>query len=474
MRLFYTFLLMLTVVLPLNAGHPASKGDMNADGIVSVPDMVLLADYLISHDDVCINVESADLNNDFIIDIDDLIILIDYLLFADSDLPVTPEESTFTLLHLSDSHGYTAGLNQVIKVLESDDIDAFLFTGDWTRHSIEGRTAITTGATAAAFEEIQDKYGSRFLMLAGNHDVYDNRTVGKTQSGATKAIKRWMASSDVTWGDGNGVASYWHKDYCLSPYSKLRIIALDQYETSTVGKPTGIWNYQPIYSQDQIDWLMARLKELSPADYLIIALHEPAYNDSTGASTTVEATAMAGDNLWCSADLSKMNYKGDEASRNLLPKIMKNYLNKTSDSWQHTNLDEDSTAITVNADFQGNTPCHFLFYIGGHRHCDIVHELPLVDNYGFATGFDRQMMIHVAAADWTVQSSKDDDLLVEYFDASRYEKTGYSKANENDPDYRINKLIINFTSRKVILKRIGATHTNHDTIRDEYEFEFTN
>jgi hypothetical protein len=84
------------------------------------------------------------------------------------------------------------------------------------------------------------------------------------------------------------------------------------------------------------------------------------------------------------------------------------------------------------------------------------------------------MMIHVAAADWTVQSSKDDDLLVEYFDASRYEKTGYSKANENDPDYRINKLIINFTSRKVILKRIGATHTNHDTIRDEYEFEFTN
>ncbi len=471
--LAYCFLMVLAI-LPLDAGAHAIKGDVNGDGKVSMADIAILVDYLLLQDSTAEFMESADIYSDGIIDTRDLTDLIDIVLLEDYVQPLEPVTVSFTLLHLSDSHGYAAGLNQAIRELEDNSIDAMLFTGDWTRHAIEGRTAITTTATATAFNELKSKYGNRFLMLAGNHDVYDNQTVGKTQSGATAAIKGWMANSNVNWGDNSGVASYWHKDYILSSTSKLRIIALDQYETTNVGKPTGKWNYQPIYSQAQIDWLIARLKELSANDYLIIALHEPAYNDTTDGINTVEALAMADDNLWCSSDLSKFNYRGSEDCRNLLPNIMRNYLNSQTECWQHINLNKAKTTITVNADFYGNTPCHFLFYIGGHRHCDFVHELPLVDNYGVATGFDKQMMMHIAAADWTVQSSKDDDLLIEYEDASRYEKTGYLKADENDPDYRINKVVINFTSRRVTLSRIGATHTHHGTVRDAFEFSFTN
>ena len=469
----YCFLMVLAFS-PLDTGAHTIMGDLNGDGKVGIPDITALVDYLLFKDSSHEFIESADVSRDRIIDIVDLTILIDYVLHYVPAQPIEPEQVSFTLLHLSDSHGYAEGLNQAIRELEDNSIDVLLFTGDWTRHAIEGRTAITTTATATAFNEIKSKYGNRFLMLAGNHDVYDNKTVGQTQSGTTAAIKGWMANSGVTWGDASGIASYWYKDYSLTSTRKLRIIALDQYETTNVGKPIGDWNYQPIYSQAQIDWLIARLKELSADDYLIIALHEPAYNDTSDGVNTMEAVAMADDNLWCSADFSKFNYRGAEECRNLLPNIMRNYLNSQTECWQHINLDMDTTTITVNADFYGNPPCHFLFYIGGHRHCDIVHELPLVDNYGVATGFDRQMMMHVAAADWTVQSSKDDDLLIEYEDASRYEKTGYLKADENDPDYRINKVVINFTSRQVTLLRIGATHTHHGTVRDAFEFSFTN
>lgn len=474
MKKSFLLLVLFLLEIPFNARANILKGDVNGDGKVNIADITILIDYLLLVDDSEIVIENSDVYTDGLININDLTVLVDIVLDNQSCMPFTPANNSFTILHLSDSHGYSVGLKQAMNELSDSTIDVLLFTGDWTRHAIEGRTAITTKEIDTAFCSIKMAYGSKLFMLAGNHDVYDNITVGKSQSGATSAIKEWMAYSSVNWGDTTGVASYWHKDYTLSSSSILRIIALDQYETTNVGMPLGDWNYQPIYSQAQIDWLIEKLKELSADDYLIIALHEPAYNDSKDGVNTVEATSIASDNLWCSSDFSKFNYKGDESSRNLLPKIMKNYLNKETESWTHKNLDKAETTISVNADFNGNIPGHFLFYIGGHRHCDFIHELPLVDENGIPTGFDKQMMIHIAAADWTVQSSTDDDLLIKYKDPSRYENTGYRKADESDPDYRLNKIVINFLDGKVAIERIGATHTHHNTMRDEYEFNFTN
>ena len=241
----YCFLMVLAFS-PLDAGAHTIMGDLNGDGKVGIPDITALVDYLLFKDSSHEFIESADVSRDRIIDIVDLTILIDYVLHYVPAQPIEPEQVSFTLLHLSDSHGYAEGLNQAIRELEDNSIDVLLFTGDWTRHAIEGRTAITTTATATAFNEIKSKYGNRFLMLAGNHDVYDNKTVGQTQSGTTAAIKGWMANSGVTWGDASGIASYWYKDYSLTSTRKLRIIALDQYENTNVGKPKDDWNYTGI------------------------------------------------------------------------------------------------------------------------------------------------------------------------------------------------------------------------------------
>lgn len=408
---------------------------------------------------------------------------------VNTDISLLPSEQpqpgplgTFTFLHLSDAHGYGLGLTQAKTVLDSDSaVDALVFTGDWTRHAIEGRTAITTTDISNAMAALKTAHGGKLLMVAGNHDVYDNTTVGKTQSGATNALKGWMADSGVNWGDNGGNASFWYKDFQLNETSKLRIIAIDQYETSNVAPPSGSYNYQPIYSEDQVNsWLIPKLKELNANDYLIIMMHEPAYNDPKDSSNSVEAGRIAGDNLFCSVDFSKFNYKGDNSCRNLLPRIMRNYLNGTTETWTHKNLNKASgntpanVSYTVNANFAGNVPCHFLFFVNGHRHCDVVHELPLLDENGTATGFNNQMMLQIAAADWTVQSSKDDDLLIETYDTSRYDNTAYSKADESDPGYRINRVTIDFDNETVCIQRIGDMHTHESVVRNTYSFDFTN
>lgn len=61
-----------------------TKGDFNGDGVVTIDDVALLINYLLTCDDETpakdVNMESADMNNDGLITIDDVTLLINYLL----------------------------------------------------------------------------------------------------------------------------------------------------------------------------------------------------------------------------------------------------------------------------------------------------------------------------------------------------------------------------------------------------------
>jgi hypothetical protein len=56
------------------------KGDANDDGMVSIKDVTTLIDYLLSGDEVNINLFNADVNGDGMVTIKDVTLLIDYLL----------------------------------------------------------------------------------------------------------------------------------------------------------------------------------------------------------------------------------------------------------------------------------------------------------------------------------------------------------------------------------------------------------
>ena len=66
--------------------NPA-KGDFNDDGLVTIDDVALFINYLLTCDDETpargINKETADMNNDGLLTIDDVTLLINYLLTCD-------------------------------------------------------------------------------------------------------------------------------------------------------------------------------------------------------------------------------------------------------------------------------------------------------------------------------------------------------------------------------------------------------
>lgn len=401
-----------------------------------------------------------------------------------------PAKTSFTFLHVSDPHGFAVGLNQAKTELDNDStIDALLFTGDYTGHAIINNaaskagmtyngtvlttstrtTAITTSEVNASLNSIKAAHGEKLLMSVGNHDAYDNANGYGSQQIATTAIKGWMTDGVVTWGDTSGVASYWHKDYTLSATSKLRIINLDQYENTKLGK-RGQFQYWPLYTQAQMDWLVARLKELTADDYLIIMMHEPAYQDDTAIPTMLANVMTDGEKLFISEDLSKFNYKGDTTSINLLPRIIDAYLKGVNASLTYENLNNgasgtaNNTTITVNASFAGNAPCRFLFYIGGHRHCDIVSPLP--------SPYGDQMMMHIAAADWVVASSADNDLLSHAQESypSTYNANDCNEKVSGNADYCINKVVIDFEKGTINIDRIGASKTNGGRTRNTITF----
>lgn len=497
-------MVFLACILPMRVAAQTSclRGDVDLDGQVGISDVSVLVEYLLSGNwvidpgdgtagdiDVGACERNADADLDGVVALSDLGELIDFLLNAEWNVyPAEPQ--VFTLLHLSDSHGFTAGLDRALVELDNDStIDALLFTGDWTGHSIYNNTikeqtyAITTPEVDSVFHAIKDSHGEKLLMLTGNHDAYDNNpnlTARGSQQRATNMLKEWMTEGVVNWGDTAGVASFWYKDFMLRDGNRLRIVALDQYENTVVGKPVGLFNYRPIYSQAQVDWLVQRLKELSPDDYLIIALHEPAYQDDEaipGLKPTMnEDSTMYNDEpdrLFVSERLTTFNYKGDTAaiSINLFPRIMDAYLHSYNlttpegDTVYYQNLNAAQTLIPVIADFEGNSPCHFLFYIGGHRHCDICTMLP--------EPFADQLMIHVTTSDWTVASSTDDDLLSHAqvnFDHYPHKDDANIKADENDPDYRINKMTLDFDNGLITIERIGAQHTAAGRLRSNITF----
>lgn len=416
--------------------------------------------------------------------------------FEAMSVPVTPTKTVFKFLHLSDNHGFADALTQAKTELDNDStIDALLFTGDWTGHAIWNntmiyhslnygtinyngspvtsgtrQTAITTSEVNAAFNTIKAGHGSKLLMCVGNHDAYDNANGYGTQQDATTAIKGWMTDGVVIWGDSGGKASYWHKDITLSATSKLRIVALDQYENSYLGK-RGQFSYWPLFTAAQMSWFVARLKELNPTDYLIIMLHEPAYQDDTAITGMLSDVSSNSGKLFLSEKLSKFNYKGAAGSINLLPRLMNAYLSHTSLTTTYENLNNgvegtaNNTTITINADFaNGNQPCHFLFYIGGHRHCDIVTPMP--------SPFSNQLMMHIATSDYFVASSKDNDL----FSAAQENYPNSYNANDRNVRvtgnglYAINKVTIDFANGTIKIDRIGEQNTDGGRTRNTITF----
>ena len=71
---------LLLLSVPLEAGSATLKGDVDGNGTVSIGDVSVLIDYLLSDDASEVNLENAEVSGDGLININDVSTLIDYLL----------------------------------------------------------------------------------------------------------------------------------------------------------------------------------------------------------------------------------------------------------------------------------------------------------------------------------------------------------------------------------------------------------
>ena len=333
--------------------------------------------------------------------------------------------SSLRFLHISDTHNSPDSINKAKELMDGNAAYQFTFlTGDYSAQ------AGGYGAVDAPLKAI----GTKMLMLTGNHDIYN--TFSSNQANATAYLKTIVTDPSVVWGDSNGVASYWYKDIATPDGGKLRILSMDSYDYRDGTGPGSI--YDTIYSQDQVDWFIARIKELTANDYIIIATHEPVVNATiTDASFQYNVPGKMDDscvakrrvNDFCSARL----WVWDTSLTNgaIWPTIMDAYLNKRVLNTTVTNTNSYSGAVlstlTLSEDFTNISPATFLFYMGGHLHGDMCSYHP---------DFPEQLI-----------------LLVDDGNPSTLGNSSDIRTRSNG--IMVNDITLNFASKTIKVERIG-------------------
>ena len=83
--------------MPMSAQNSIERGDVNSDGQVSIKDVTVLINYLLTEDESTINRSVADVNSDGDINIKDVTVLINYLLTEEWPAIYVPEYKTITV-----------------------------------------------------------------------------------------------------------------------------------------------------------------------------------------------------------------------------------------------------------------------------------------------------------------------------------------------------------------------------------------
>lgn len=338
------------------------------------------------------------------------------------------EPASLRFLHISDIHNSADSLTQAKTLMDGNDSYLFtICTGDFSAQA-GGFSSVDAGMKAL---------GTKFLCLIGNHDIYNS--FSSNQANATAYLKTIVTDPSVVWGDTNGVASYWYKDVQTPIGGKLRIFSMDAYDYRD-GVGTGA-KYDTIYTQEQVDWFIARLLELTEDDFIIICTHEPVVNATIAndyqynvpGKMDEDAVAKRRVNDFCSSRL--WVWDSSLTNGNLFPIIINAYMNRLNLNTTVTNTHSDNgtvlSTLTLNHDFSNVTPATFLCYLGGHLHGDMCSYHP---------SYPQQLILLVDNANPNTLGSSSD-------------------IRNRGNGIIINDIKLQFSKRRIVIERIGNRYT---------------
>ena len=440
----------------------------------------------------------------------------------DSDLAEIP---SFSFIHISDTHGTygdTTTLETCFKIMSSDSnlydssIQCLIHTGDlqhyagsntapkWadSSHPLSAEVeAMYDAESAPEYKRFVQGYefytvgkfyrsGKHFLFANGNHDNAENiyHFASKCNVAEKDAryffrdvVEDWMSASGAVFGnnesetvtDNNGNTYtgmkrglYWHKDYILNSSRKLRIIGLDLYNSD---KNTGR-TYTNKISAEQGAWFVARLGELNPQDFFIIALHEPPiYDQETLDERTPTGkyryrTAMRSVNPFNSlANPSwslhrSVSSEEDQAGQSdfgqgmahtfyFILDIVDAYLGKKSVNTSSSSRYHSTDYVpSIQHTFTKN-PATFLCYLAGHWH---------YDNIQYNNEYPSQLICSID----TAQPTKKNEGEIRAVDVSSYTDDYKSLGSGN-------KITIDFANKRLIIERqngLNNTYVSRRTV----------
>lgn len=301
---------------------------------------------------------------------------------------VSPHQ--ISLLHLSDIHASNdtnnASLNKMVALLAGSDEDsssndvAGINTGDLTMRSSSYYSQYDKLiGIMANWNNTATGQTKPILFIKGNHDAYNSASHNEATAN-TNLLFAVNDDAGVTYGQESGNnKGYWYKDFNHHGV-KLRIIGLDEYQYS-VGVPadsSGNSNrYSKVYSQAQMEWLVATLLSTPSDYYIIMAHHQPLYAEHpAGVLNDFVHHGIVGQEYQSGSTFTYTMFTYREGNIDLPARVVDAYLYKRNVTFTISPNGVEGSTLTFTADFRDATPATFACHINGHVHGEYCEYHP--------------------------------------------------------------------------------------------------
>jgi len=324
-------------------------------------------------------------------------------------------DSDFIMWQISDIHGDPTGIAKAVELAKGSG-DCIVLLGD---------TLFKPSIESAIFSSTKP-----CLCIVGNHDAVD---LEYTNVPATRDfVTRFQGINNVV---ETGMP-YFYKDF---PSKLIRVIGLYEYDYETCGTPINS-NYGVVYSQTQIDWLIATLAN-APKDYHIILLHHQPVGVTRVShfdrfiSSNAPLFYEFESNIDDTADITPAIIEAFRTGVNLNAKVFSNGGNGT-------------VIVTTSFSEPSNK---FIAHFAGHTHWDVVEYLPK---------YPAQLQVVIDQS-----CSGDDDDHYRYSDLPKRAGTDYA--------YVINRVAVDVLDKTLTIDRFGSKYTTDGRTRDFITYPFT-
>lgn len=318
----------------------------------------------------------------------------------------------------------------------TDEIDGTLALGD----------IIETSAHGNPYSLIT-RYDKPIIPIVGNHEVIKG-SYFEGWSEDDLLANMFNAEQVAHNGEVHPTGKcYWHRDFTRDidgVTRTLRVIGLHSYEGNGEGNQnSGAGKDVTFYSQEQIDWLVARLDEVDANTKVIIAIHYP----PTIALTRIDCPFTPSEYLGISPAGGSNTGGANSMSDNLfLPKIIQAWIEgKSVNATCEITVGGTVTTISVNKTFSAHAK-QFAGWVAGHTHQDFISSID-----GFA---EQKVMVFTCSTNAERQQGCD---------------LGRTESGKSQDAFTI--ISVDWFKNRVNLVRIGADVTCDMKERKYFNFE---